>query len=151
MHAAQLMGETEGQVSQRRLLLYAALAITFGCTASVHPIVRSAPPSLCFIGAAEVRRTMATSLYEALRELRPSLLRLNMHGELPIVILDGAVTSDASAVLHSLSPDQVASVRRLSASEATQRYGLHRSNAVLEVLSLSSPNAAASKDRGVCA
>jgi hypothetical protein len=137
-------------VSSTLLLLHGVVIIVgIGCAGSTRPIAHGAPASLCFISTAEVQRSSASSLYDALSELRPSLLRRNMRGELPIVVLDGAVTSDASTALHGLAPDQVASVRRLSASEATQRYGLHQSNAVLEVRSRRSPNGAESS-RGQC-
>lgn len=130
-----------------KLLLLRAVVIVVGvaCAVSKHPTLRGPAASLCFISAAEVQRSGASSLYDALSELRPSLLRRNVHGELPTVVLDGAVTSDASTLLHVLTLQQVASVRRLSASEATQRYGLHESNAVLEVRSRGMPNGGESR------
>ena len=84
----------------------------------------------------ELRTHEESSLYDALRETRPSLLRSNVHGELPIVVLDGVVSADAMTTLRTLSATDVLSVRRLSASAATTRYGLNQSNAVLEVVTV---------------
>ena len=92
--------------------------------------------SLCVVTAAELRSHEQGSLLDALREIRPSLLRTNLHGEMPTVVVDGIVSADGATTLRTLSATDVVSVRRLSASAATQRYGLNQSNAVLEVITL---------------
>jgi len=111
-----------------------ALACADACTPAVSRTYRSsAVPSRCSLSAPEIHRNYSASLYEVLQEIRPSMLRRNLRGELPLVVLDGAVVGDASALLHTLPATQVRSVRRLDEKAATQRYGLHQTNAVLEV------------------
>jgi hypothetical protein len=66
--------------------------------------------------------------------VRPTLLRGNLHDEPPIVIVDGTVTADGIAALQALRVEETLMIRRLNAMDATQRYGLHRTNAVLEVV-----------------
>jgi hypothetical protein len=66
------------------------------------------------------------SLFDALKMIRPSLPRTNLHPELPIVVVDGITTADGMTALRILSATDVVSVRRLNASAATQRYGLNQ-------------------------
>jgi len=123
-----------------RMPLFVGLLAVAGCASASHsPRVQSG--SLCTVSAEELRHSTATSLYDALREVRPSLFRSNIHGEGPIVVLDGVVVStEAVTFLRSVPVSEIYSVRRLSASAATQRYGLHQTNAVLEVLTLHAMN-----------
>ena len=107
-----------------------------GCATSGAWNTPHSSGSLCVVTASELRSHEQASLLEALSEIRPSLLRTNLHGELPTVVLDGVVTADGVTTLRTLSATDVVSVRRLSASSATQRYGLNQSNAVLEVITL---------------
>ena len=106
---------------------------TLGCASSGRRPRGASSTSLCVVTADELRRSSATSLYDALAVVRPTLLRRNAHNELPIVVLDGIVVSDAASLLHTLTSSQVYLARRLSASAATARYGLHEANAVLEI------------------
>jgi hypothetical protein len=117
-----------------------------GCTSATVPNKRSMAGSLCTVTADELRAVHTEVLHDALQELRPSLLRRNIRGELPMVVLDGVVISDPAMLLHSLITNQVYSVHRLNASAATVRYGLHQSNAVLEILT--SPPQRSASGRG---
>jgi hypothetical protein len=68
--------------------------------------------------------------------LRPNLLRRNAHGEFPVIVVDGAVTSDLSTTLHTLPVREIAAVRQLSAPQAVQRYPLEYGHEVVEVRTL---------------
>ena len=122
-------------MSARELLLMCLVGAA-GCATSGALHRPHSSGSLCVVTASELRSHEQASLLEALSEIRPSLLRTNLHGELPTVILDGVVSADGVTTLRTLSATDVVSVRRLSASSATQRYGLNQSNAVLEVITL---------------
>ena len=121
-----------------RALFFACLIGAAGCAPPLRSSARHVSASLCTVTAEELRSRDALSLFEALTEVRPSVLRTNLHGELPIVVLDGVVTGDAMVTLRSLSATEVFAVRRLSAATATQRYGLNQSNAVLEIVTFRS-------------
>jgi hypothetical protein len=110
------------------------------CATASYSGTRELSGSLYVVTTQDLRQATASSLYDALREIRPSLFRSNIQGEPPIVVVDGVVSSDPVSTLRALSATEVHSVTRLSASAATQRYGLHKSNAVLEVITLHSSN-----------
>ena len=119
----------------RTLIVACTMAMAASCSGRLlSPHAKRSGGSLCFVTAAELRRNESSSLYDALMTVRPSLLRPNIQNEPPIVIVDGAVTGDAVAALKSLRVQEIFAVRRLNASDATQRYGLHESRSVLEVI-----------------
>jgi len=96
---------------------------------------RRAVAVACLISGEELRSTSATSLYDALVWIRPTMLRTGLYGELPTVVLDGMATVDASLVLRALQVMEVRSVRRLSPAAARNRYGaIAKSGSVLEVV-----------------
>ena len=122
-------------MSARELLLICLIGAA-GCATSGSWNRPHSSGSLCVVTASELRSHEQGSLLDALREIRPSLLRTNLHGEMPTVVLDGIVSADGVTALRTLLATDVVSVCRLSASAATQRYGLNQSNAVLEVITL---------------
>lgn len=115
-------------------LLALGIILMIGCAGSVSPTTRRLTSSLCALNADELSHSSASMLYDVLAELRPSMLRANLRNELPPVVLDGAFVPDAASLLHNLSAGLVFSVRRLSATAATSRYGLRSESAVLEIV-----------------
>jgi hypothetical protein len=118
----------------RVLTIVVTAGIAISCSSAVRRQAGLSQGSLCFVTAEELHGYGSSSLYDALTSVRPSLMRRNLRGEMPIVIVDGTVTSDPVAALQGLTVEETAAVRRLSASDAAQRYGLHQSRAVLEVV-----------------
>jgi hypothetical protein len=120
----------------RVLITVIIAASVISCSSGLRPPTSPSQGSLCIVTAKELRAQESTSVYDALRLVRPSLLRRNLRGELPIVIVDGAVTNDAYTALQGLQVEEIQAIRRLSAIDAAQRYGLHQSNSVLEVITV---------------
>jgi hypothetical protein len=123
-------------VNTKALVIIVTAGLAISCSSSMHRQSGLRQGSLCLVTAEELRAHESSSLYDALTSVRPSLMRRNIRDEPPIVIIDGAVTSDPIAALQGLSVQEVAVVRRLNPSDATQRYGLHQSRSVLEVITM---------------
>ncbi|MCY4647066.1 MAG: hypothetical protein OXE73_09335 [Gammaproteobacteria bacterium] len=76
-------------------------------------------------------------LTDAIRQLRPRWMsvRGSATGSAVPVVMDGGVPQDW-AILDSLRPDQVQSIRFHSAADATMRWGTGYPNGLIEVLTL---------------
>jgi len=122
----------------RAVLVIAMFLLAEACASqpgsgAVHG--RRAVAVACLISGDELRSTSATSLYEALVWIRPTMLRPGLYGELPTVVLDGMATADAAATLRALQVMEVRLVRRLSPAAARNRYGaIAKSGSILEVV-----------------
>lgn len=122
----------------RAVLVIAMLLVAEACASqqgsgTAHG--RRAVAVACLVSGDELRSTSATSLYDALVWIRPTMLRRGLYGELPAVVIDGVATADASVALRALHVMEVRSVRRLSPAAARNRYGaIARSGSVLEVV-----------------
>lgn len=119
-----------------QLLMVAVLSLGAACAAAPGSAHHSYPVSLCFVSGDELRQSAELTVYDALRSVRPTLLRRNLHEEPPIVVVDGVVTENGMAALQALRVEETLMIRRLSAADATQRYGLNQANAVIEVTTL---------------
>jgi hypothetical protein len=92
------------------------------------------PASACFVLGAELRSVSTPYLYEALESIRPTMLHAHGAQSLPAIVLDGILAPEPNVVLHTLPIGQVHSVRRLSPTEARQRYGLAVNGAAVLVI-----------------
>lgn len=97
------------------------------------------------ITSAELAHTNATSVYEAIRHLRPLFLRtrgpssvLNSTAMGPAVIVDHAFLGGIQ-VLTDIPLKDVQAVRYLAAWDATTRYGPGYANGVIEVTTRRGP------------
>ena len=72
------------------------------------------------------------TLEEAIVELRPGFLRMNLRGERPTVFVNGIMASSPT-VLRDLIVEEVAEVRFLRGVDATERHGSVHSGAIIEV------------------
>ncbi|HEY2377886.1 MAG TPA: hypothetical protein VGH98_18075 [Gemmatimonadaceae bacterium] len=119
------------------IVLHVTLAATVAACAPARPRAfyeRRLFGSTCFVLGAELRSVSTPYLFEALESIRPTMLHVHGRQTLPAVVLDGILTPEPSVVLHSVPLGQVRSVRRLSPTEARQRYGLVVNGAsVLEI------------------
>jgi len=129
-------------------LLSALITVGIGCGVPNRPAIRAVRASSCVITVAELRQSAGSSLYDALVVIRPTVLRRDSRGEFAVVIIDGAVSDDASSALHSLPIGEIALVRWLSAPQAAQRYPLQFGHAVLEVMTVHSREASAPHSSG---
>jgi hypothetical protein len=117
---------------------YSTLLIAFaiaGCastsTSSSETATTPAPRrDTNVITADELAKSSASDLYAAIQSLRPSFLQtrgmtspgIGTAPEVLNVYIDGIKAGDVS-ILHSLRAYDVKEVRKLSASDATQKYG----------------------------
>lgn len=116
---------------------WAPLAL-FASACAVHP-PPPLEPSSDTLTAAELAGTYATSVYDAVRRLRPSFLRargptsvLIPGTEGPAVWIDDAHIGDV-AELRDVPTGDVVSIRYLPSWEASTRYGPGYPNGVLVV------------------
>jgi hypothetical protein len=77
----------------------------------------------------ELAATQARTVYDAIRQLRPSFLQPHRTSAtsgsaiLPAVYIDGTPLGEGLGVLRQMRPDDVLEIRFLSAADATQRFG----------------------------
>ena|ERR1041385_782331 len=113
------------------LLIAAAIA---GCASSSTTSESTTTPTprrdTNVITADELAKSSASDLYAAVQSLRPSFLQtrgmtspgIGTAPEVLNVYIDGIKAGDVN-ILHSLRAYDVKEVRKLSASDATQKYG----------------------------
>jgi hypothetical protein len=89
------------------------------------------------ITAPELSRSRATNAYDAIRQIRPELLRTRDPGTLvyfkasrPAVAVDNALVGGVE-VLQAMPLDTVARIEYVSAWKAVKRYGLTFGNGVM--------------------
>ncbi|MFN8579987.1 MAG: hypothetical protein U0163_03290 [Gemmatimonadaceae bacterium] len=115
----------------------ASLAVVCACTASVP---RRTPTVFDQLLVTQLHHAAGESLYDVLardcplylRPRTPRISELAAGQDLIGVVINGHYSGGLDA-LQTVSADYVYSVRRLSASEATIRYGRHFVEGALEV------------------
>ena len=88
-----------------------------------------APRERNVITAEELMATHVTSLYQAIQQIRPTFLHdrgymsvYDARAQVPMVYVDNILMGDVD-FLQSINTTEVAEVRKLSAEEATTRWG----------------------------
>jgi hypothetical protein len=128
----------------RRLVLVAATIALAGCASSSAASASSSGTAAprrdtSVITAEELASIPTGDLYSAVQQLRPTFLQtrgvtspgIATAAEVLNVYVNGIRTGDVQ-VLHQIAANEVKEVRRLSASEATQRFGTgHTMGAIL--------------------
>ena len=130
---------------RRRLVTTITLCSLAACTTATlpagyrsDPLMERTGPVSNMISAAELRASNTPDLYSAVSRLRPGFLirmrdvRSSITGQSDVdVYLDNVLLGDVS-VLRTVNPESVTSVRYLSSSEATIRWGeKHRGDVIL--------------------
>ena len=130
---------------RRRLVTTITLCGLAACTSATipggyrtDPLLEQTGPASSLITAAELRSANVPDLFSAVSRLRPGfLIRMrDVHSSLANrssldVYLDNAYLGDVT-MLRTVSAESVTSVRYLSASEATIRWGdKHRGDVLL--------------------
>ena len=82
--------------------------------------------------SADLAMVSVRTLEEAIVELRPGFLHVNLRGERPTVFVNGILASSPTA-LRDLMVGEVAEVRFLRGVDATERHGSVNSGAIIEV------------------
>jgi hypothetical protein len=89
--------------------------------------------------APELTRSRAANAYDAIRRVRPEILRIRESGSLvyfsaanPAVALDNSLVGGVE-VLRSIPTEQVARIEYLSPRQAAERYGLGFSHGLVLV------------------
>jgi hypothetical protein len=126
----------------RRFIAFAATIALAACASSSGTTSSSgAAPrrDSSLITAEELATIMQGDLYSAVQQLRPTFLQtrgitspgVGSAPEVLVVYVNGIRTGDVQA-LHQIPVNEAKEVRRLSASEATQRFGTgHTMGAIL--------------------
>ncbi len=111
-----------------RCALMLALPVLLA-TACATPGARPQPRQRSLMTAEEILAAHASSLYEAIQQLHPEFLRHRGYSsitstatDIPRVFVDNIEMGDVE-FLKQINPNDVAEVRRLSAEEATTRWG----------------------------
>jgi hypothetical protein len=112
------------------LVLAAAACASTGTTTSRNSDV---------ITADEIQTASVSTAYEAVQRLRPTFLRgrgqssiSNPGSDLPVVYVNG-LRSGGVDQLHTIPAQDVQTIRFISASDATTRYGTGHTGGVIEV------------------
>jgi hypothetical protein len=115
------------RLSLHRLSAFAFLAITLtGCAGGGGSGGASEAPrrgSSTRIVADELAGVAELDLYTAVNRLRPTWLRPQSRGTLPVIIVDGTPQAGGVDSLRSMRASDVAELQYMSASDATTRYG----------------------------
>ena len=89
------------------------------------------------ITAPELSRSRAANAYDAIRQIRPELLRIRDPGSLvyfktnrPAVAVDNTLVGSVE-VLHAMPLDRVARIEYVGAWKAAKRYGSNFGNGVM--------------------
>jgi len=112
------------------------VVLTSACASSGTAADRSDRPSTRrdIISRAEMDEVAATSAYDAILRLRPAWLRTRGGSEGDIrVYIDGVNAGDTQR-LRVMSLDRVREMRRISASDATTRWGTGHTAGAIEVI-----------------
>ena len=91
------------------------------------------------ITAEEIQSASVSTAYEAVQRLRPTFLRgrgqtsiTSSGSDLPVVYVNG-LRSGSVEQLHTIPAQDVQTIRFISASDATTRYGTGHTGGVIEV------------------
>ncbi len=119
-------------------ILIAAVALSAGCasaggSARADAVERG---SSNVITQAEIERSGATTAMQAIRQIRPSMLRTNaitIQGADPgVVVYSDGMKLGGTETLDQLSVSDIKRIEYLSATDATQRFGTgHPHGAIL--------------------
>jgi hypothetical protein len=97
------------------------------------------PPAGDGITAAEIEKIPAASAFDVIQRLRPEFLRSRARipggtaeSGAPLVYVDG-IRAGGLDVLRTIAARDVHEIRRLSAPDATTRYGPGHSSGVIEI------------------
>lgn len=111
--------------SPHRLLAFAALALTLtGCAGSGGGAAEGPRRgSSTRITADELASVAELDLFSAVNRLRPTWLRPQSRGTLPVIILDGTPQPGGAEALRTMRAADVSELQYMSSSDATTRYG----------------------------
>ncbi len=108
-------------------ILIALLAVT-ACGPSLQ--TKAPHRSQNLITEEEFKTTSAHNAYDAIKTLRPRMLR--RRGDLPSVVYMNGARMGEIGLLYNINAETIKEVRYLSASEATVQYGTgHTGGAIL--------------------
>ena len=113
------------RVSPRRLFAFAALALTLaGCAAGGGGTAGGARRgSSTRLVEADLSGVSTLDLYDAISRLRPTWLRPQSRGTLPMVVVDGTTQAGGVDALRTMRVTDVSEIQYMNASDATTRYG----------------------------
>ena len=123
----------------RRLAIAAPLCALLAC-ATHRAHVASDVGALDVVGRDELVASRASTVYEALMRVRPTLLWTRGQSSLlnaprdGVLVFQTGVLLGGPEVLQSMPPSAVRCVRRLSPVQAYQRYGRRVAAAALEIV-----------------
>jgi hypothetical protein len=137
-----LIGSTHRLVRSGSIGIAMAAAFVSACSKRVPDEAPQAASSPTVITAEELAKVDATNAYDAIRKLRPSLLKsrgrtslMRSTPESPTVYLDDRKLGDISN-LNDLNPRSILEIRYLSASEAQVKFGMGLPGGVLAIKSM---------------
>ena len=113
-------------VSPHRLFAFAALALTLaGCAGAGGGAAAGGARrgSSTRIVADELATVAELDLFGAVNRLRPTWLRPQSRGTLPVVVVDGTPQAGGVDALRSMRAADVSELEYMNASDATTRYG----------------------------
>ena len=113
------------RVSPRRLFAFTALALTLaGCAAGGGGTAGGARRgSSTRLVEADLSGVSTLDLYDAISRLRPTWLRPQSRGTLPMVVVDGTTQAGGVDALRTMRVTDVSEIQYMNASDATTRYG----------------------------
>lgn len=114
------------RLSPRRLFAFAALALTLaGCAgAGGGGTAGSARRgSSTRLVAEDLSAVAEMDLYGAISRLRPTWLRPQSRGTLPVIVVDGTPQAGGIDALRTMRAADATEVQYMNASDATTRYG----------------------------
>lgn len=113
------------RISPRRLFAFAALALTLaGCAGGGGGTAAGARRgSSTRIVADDLSSVAEMDLFGAISRLRPTWLRPQSRGTLPVIVVDGTPQAGGVDALRTMRAADVDEVQYMSASDATTRYG----------------------------
>lgn len=113
--------------SPHRLIAFAVLALALtGCAGSGGGGGAAEGPrrgSSTRITADELANVAELDLFSAVNRLRPTWLRPQSRGTLPVIIRDGTAQPGGVDALRSMRAGEVSELQYMSSSDATTRYG----------------------------
>lgn len=113
------------RISPRRMFAFAALALTLaGCAGSGGGTAGGARRgSSTRLVADELAGVAEMDLFGAISRLRPTWLRPQSRGTLPVIVVDGTPQAGGADALRTMRAADVSEVQFMNASDATTRYG----------------------------
>lgn len=113
------------RVSFRRLFAFAALALTLaGCAGGGGGTTAGARRgSSSRLVADDLAAVAELDLFAAISRLRPTWLRPQSRGTLPVIVVDGTPQAGGADALRTMRATDASEIEYMNASDATTRYG----------------------------